>query len=66
MAELRMFEERRNLIIIVMLEEIDSKDLPRTLRTLIKHVTYLQWYNEEERRVASRFYKRLRLAIQNT
>lgn len=71
MAEARCFQERKNLIILIFMEEIPNRDLPRTLQTLVRHVTYLVWPDDHtcsdscDDRACKIFWKRLKLALRN-
>jgi hypothetical protein len=62
MAQNKILDEKSGKIIIVFLEDIPKKQLPRSLRRLTTHVTHITW--PETPRGQSRFWKRLKLAMQ--
>ncbi|XP_077978444.1 uncharacterized protein LOC144433914 [Glandiceps talaboti] len=47
MALNRLFEESRDVLILVLLEPIPDKDLPRKLRKLFTKKTYIEWPKED-------------------
>ena len=64
MGELKCFEEKKNLMILIFVEDIPRRELPRSLRTLARHVNYLQWpVAESDVRGRAVFWKRLKLGL---
>ncbi|CAH1783725.1 unnamed protein product [Owenia fusiformis] len=62
MANLRQFDEKRNLVVLIFLEAIPKKKLPRKIRLLMKHMTYIEW-DKENARAQSLFWKKLKLCM---
>ncbi|CAH1775240.1 unnamed protein product [Owenia fusiformis] len=62
MANLRQFDEKRNLVVLIFLESIPKKKLPRKIRLLMKHMTYIVW-DKENARAQSLFWKKLKLCM---
>nr|XP_006814081.1 PREDICTED: toll-like receptor 13-like [Saccoglossus kowalevskii] len=50
MAQHRLFEDDRDVLIIIVLEDIPDKILPRRLRKLFCKKTFIKWPQEEEGR----------------
>lgn len=64
MANHKMFEENRAYIILIELERIDKKNIPRHLRYLMDTRTYLEWPQEkDDKQKVERCWKRLRYAM---
>ncbi|XP_074659100.1 toll-like receptor 2 type-2 [Tubulanus polymorphus] len=61
MAELKCFDERRNVIILIFLEEIDRKALPKGVVLLKKHCHSLRWPKKQKQ--VARFWKKLKLIM---
>ncbi|XP_013420232.1 toll-like receptor 2 [Lingula anatina] len=59
----KMLDERKNVVILIYLEHIPDKDLPKNLRRLKKHVTHLKWPNDEGQRKIDIFWKKLQLVL---
>ncbi|CAH1796436.1 unnamed protein product [Owenia fusiformis] len=62
MANLRQFDEKRNLVVLIFLEAIPKKKLPRKIRLLMKHMTYIEW-DKENARAQKLFWKKLKLCM---
>ena len=61
MARIKCFDEGRDLIIIIMLEQVDPKHMTKTLRALLRRITYIKWpENLGERQ---RFWENVRKAL---
>lgn len=50
MSQVKLFDDRKDMIILVFLEKLRRDDIPRTLRTLMGHVPHLQWPEKERKR----------------
>lgn len=57
MANHRVFNDQRDFLILVELERLNRRDLPRHLKFLMDTRTYLEWPGEEEDQSA--FWRRL-------
>ncbi|CAH1789325.1 unnamed protein product [Owenia fusiformis] len=62
MAHLRQFEEKKNLIVLIFLEKIPKKKLPKKISLLMRHVTYVEW-DEDNLRSQSLMWKKLKLSL---
>ncbi|CAH1789763.1 unnamed protein product [Owenia fusiformis] len=62
MAHLRQFDEKKNLIVLIFLDKIPKKKLPRKIRLLMRHVTYVEW-DEKNKRTQSLVWKKLKLSL---
>ncbi|CAH1789762.1 unnamed protein product [Owenia fusiformis] len=62
MAHLRQFDEKKNLIVLIFLDKIPKKKLPRKIRLLMRHVTYVEW-DEKSTRAQRLVWKKLKLSL---
>ncbi|XP_013400782.1 toll-like receptor 13 [Lingula anatina] len=62
-AQAKVLRERRKSLIVVFLEKIPPDQLPKTLRLMKRHVTYLEWPEEENDGKKEEFWKKLKLAL---
>ncbi|XP_013382818.1 toll-like receptor 2 [Lingula anatina] len=62
-AQAKVLRERRKSLIVVFLERIPPDQLPKTLRLMKRHVTYLEWPEEENDGKREEFWKKLKLAL---
>ena len=56
-----LLDEKKYIIILIFLQDIKKKDMPRTLRNLVYHVTYLNW--PSTKRGQTVFWKRLKMSL---
>ena len=61
-AQLKMYEENRNLLIFILLDDLKKNDLPRVFRCLMSYSCVLRWPKSFYKQ--SVFWKRLKLALQ--
>ena len=61
MALQKILDDRQGLMILLFLENIKRKDLPKQMQLFCKHVTYLEW--PDTVRGQEVFWKRLKLAL---
>ena len=61
MALQKILDDRQGLMILLFLENIKRKDLPKHMQLFCKHVTYLEW--PDTVRGQEVFWKRLKLAL---
>ncbi|XP_013403515.1 toll-like receptor 1 [Lingula anatina] len=62
-TQAKVLRERRGAIIVVFLEQIPYKQLPKTLRLMKRHVTYLEWPEEENEHKRAEFWKKMKLSL---
>ena len=60
-AQTRIVDENTGMIIIVFLEDIPKRDLPKSLRRLARRVTHITWIDTARGREL--FWKKLKLAL---
>ena len=61
LAQTKILDENSGMIIIIFLENIPKRDMPKTLCRLCKHVTHITW--DDSPRKQEIFWKRLKLAM---
>ena len=61
MARMKCFDEGRDLIVVIMLEPVDPKHMSKTLRALVRRVTYIRWPENPEEK--AKFWDNLRKTI---
>lgn len=64
MGQVKLFDNRKNMIILLFLEKIDRDDIPKRLRGLMRHVPRLNWPKKENKRRV--FWKKLKLLLMAT
>ncbi|XP_023931132.1 toll-like receptor 2 [Lingula anatina] len=62
-TQAKVLRERRGAIIVVFLEQIPYKQLPKTLRLMKRHLTYLEWLEEENEHKRAEFWKKIKLSL---
>ncbi|XP_070539499.1 toll-like receptor 4 [Ptychodera flava] len=63
MAQSQLFEEKKDILLMVMLQDIPDDVMPRVLRKILMTKTYLEWpENELGKRL---FWQKLKVAIQS-
>ncbi|XP_013382646.1 toll-like receptor 2 [Lingula anatina] len=62
-TQAKVLRERRGALIVVFLEQIPYKQLPKTLRLMKRHVTYLEWPAEENEQKRAEFWKKMKLSL---
>ncbi|XP_070535054.1 toll-like receptor 1 [Ptychodera flava] len=63
MALHRLFDEGRDVVVLVLLEPIPEKDLPRRLRKLFAKKTFIEWPQENNQTARQLFWAKLEDAI---
>ncbi|XP_077994061.1 toll-like receptor 2 [Glandiceps talaboti] len=63
MAHHRLFEDQRDVVILLLLEDIPDKDVPRMLRKLLLNKTYIMWPKEECSTARELFWAKLEEAL---
>lgn len=61
MSHVQLFQEKRDMIIIVLAEKLMTKEIPKTMRALMRHVHCLKW--SESTRGKRLFLKKLKLLL---
>ena len=61
MARMEGFEQGRNLIITVMLESLPIDSMPKTLRTMVKKNTHIEWSDDPNQKIV--FWDKMRRAL---
>ncbi|XP_074644234.1 uncharacterized protein LOC141901059 [Tubulanus polymorphus] len=61
LAAMRCIEDSKNVILVLLMDDIPKSRMPSSLRTIISHVTYLRWPSKERERPM--FWRRLRAAL---
>jgi len=61
LAHSRLVEEQRNLLVVVLLEDIEQENMDRTMRSLLASRTYLAWAGGAKKE--ARFWKALRRGL---
>ncbi|XP_070555006.1 uncharacterized protein [Ptychodera flava] len=64
MALHRLFDEGRDVVVLVLLEPIPERDLPRRLRKLFTKKTFIEWPKENNPTARQLFWAKLEDAIQ--
>ncbi|GAB6030677.1 hypothetical protein CHUAL_007532 [Chamberlinius hualienensis] len=63
MAQHKLLEERKDVLILIMLVELDSKTVPKFLKRLMSTKTYLIWPQSDNAPACKLFWSRLRQSI---
>ncbi|XP_070579669.1 toll-like receptor 13 [Ptychodera flava] len=63
MAHHRLFEDRRDVVVLLLLEPIPDKDTPRMLRKLLLKRSYITWPKEEHGPARKLFWAQLESAL---
>ncbi|XP_070574425.1 toll-like receptor 13 [Ptychodera flava] len=63
MAHHRLFEDRRDVVILLLLESIPNRDTPRMLRKLLLRKSYITWPKEEHGPARQLFWAQLESAL---
>ncbi|CAH1795028.1 unnamed protein product [Owenia fusiformis] len=67
MALLKLFEERRSVIILIFLEKPDKEKVPAQMKALMNNITYLQWpwdkHDSGAEKEKELFWMRLKIAL---
>ncbi|XP_070532915.1 toll-like receptor 2 [Ptychodera flava] len=63
MAHHRLFEDRRDVVVLLLLEPIPDKDTPRMLRKLLLKRSYITWPKKEQGPARQLFWAQLESAL---